>query len=557
MTARVFRSIMTVGLVVLLVCMVLIMGVLYQYYDSRLAAELQSKTAYIAAGLEQEGDGYLTRIGGSADRITWIAADGGVLYDSQVPAQELENHADRAEVKKALATGSGFDSRYSNTMSEKRVYYALRLTDGSVLRVSNSQHTVWTLMMSMLRPLIIAGALTVLISLGLAARLSRQILRPVNAIDLEHPESAQCYDELAPLLRKLSSQKRTIQRQMNELRRKQEEFAAITENMSEGFLVVDGMTNLLSYNSSALRLLDAQPPGGETVSVLTLNRSEAFRRSVEAALAGQHSEQPLPLNGRYYQVVANPVQEDGALAGAVLVILDVTEEEEREALRREFTANVSHELKTPLTSILGTSEMLSSGVVKPEDVPHFASNIYKETSRLIDLVTDIIRLSQLDEGALPAQAEPVELLQMTQGVLRRLTDQAQQRDVTLAAAGEGARVLAVPQILEELIYNLCDNAIQYNRPGGSVTVTAECREGRPVLSVADTGIGIPPEHQSRVFERFYRVDQSHSKRGGGTGLGLSIVKHAVASCGGELTLESQVNQGTVITVRFPPAQPPC
>lgn len=552
MTGRIFRSIMTVGLVVLVLCMVLIMGVLYQYYDSRLTGELQAKTGYIAAGVEQEGADYLARTQGGADRVTWIAADGTVIYDSQALIDQMENHADRDEVRQAMETGSGMDSRYSNTMAEKQVYYALRLSDGTVLRVSNSQHTVWTLMVSMLRPMIIAAALTVLVSLGLASRLSRQILRPVNAMDLEHPEEAECYDELAPLLRKLSSQKRTIARQMNELRRKQQEFAAITENMSEGFLVVDGMKNLLSYNTSALKLLNADEPQGETVSVLTLNRSESFRRGVELALAGQHCEQPLQLNGRFYRLVANPVYEEGALAGAVLVILDVTEEEEREALRRQFTANVSHELKTPLTSILGTSEMLRSGVVKPEDVPHFASNIYKETSRLIDLVADIIRLSQLDEGALSAQPVAVDLYQVGESVLQRLGDQAAQREVTASLAGSTAVVTAVPQILEELVYNLCDNAIQYNRPQGTVTLTTELREGRPTLMVADTGIGIPPEHQNRVFERFYRVDQSHSKRGGGTGLGLSIVKHAASACGGELTLESRVGEGTVITVTFPP-----
>ena len=551
MTGRIFRSIMAVGLIILLLCIVLSAGVLYRYYDARLTAELAGKTEYIAAGVEKQGLAYLQALQDSEDRITLIAADGAVLFDNHADETAMENHLSREEVREALDTGVGIAQRRSSTVADKQVYYALRLTDGTVLRVSNSRHSAGALILTLLQPVLLVGAAIVVGSLLLASRLARQILRPVNQLDLDHPEQAVCYEELTPLLRRLSSQQRTIAGQMAELQRQQREFAAITENMSEGFLVLDKDACVLSYNSGALHLLGAEAPAQSRFPALTLCRGEGFRRAVSLSLAGQHCQELLQENGRFCRVMANPVHEQGQVTGAVLVIMDVTETEERETLRREFTANVSHELKTPLTSILGTSDMLRSGVVQPGDVAHFAGNIHKETSRLIDLVSDIIRLSRLEEGAEPMARQPVALQALAQSVLLRLQDKAAAAGVTLAVEGEELEISAVPRVADELLFNLCDNAVQYNRPGGAVTVSTLLREGRPTLTVRDTGIGIPPEHQSRVFERFYRVDKSHSKRGGGTGLGLSIVKHAAAACGADLRLESKVDVGTTVTVIFP------
>ena len=395
------------------------------------------------------------------------------------------------------------------------------------------------------------GALAGLILAAvLANRLSKGIIRPILDLDLEHPEDCETYDELTPLLSRLKRQNDTIQQQMNLLKQRQTEFAALTDNMSEGFLLLDRQGHVLSHNSGALRLLGVEEPEGE-VNVLVLNREEPFRQAVDEALSGKRSQQMLHLNGRYCKLLANPVLADGKPAGAVLVLLDVTEQEQRDELRREFTANVSHELKTPLTSILGTAEILQNGLVKPEDVPHFAGNIHRETERLIGLVNDIIKLSRLDEGGGLGQWETVDLYEEARAVLEQLAPAAQRKQVTTRLQGGEALVRGVPQIVEEIVYNLCDNAIAYNRANGSVTVTVENTAFGPRITVADTGIGIPREAQGRVFERFYRVDKSHSS--GGTGLGLSIVKHGAAYLGAQVELHSEPGHGSTFTLTFPKA----
>lgn len=550
MTKRIFRAILSVSLAVLLSCMVLLVGVLHGYFEARTEAELQSQTGYIARGVENEGMSYLDGLDAKS-RITWVAADGTVLYDNWEDASKMGNHADRQEIRQALADGEGQSVRFSSTLAQKTVYYALRLTDGTVLRVADTQYSVWMMVLQALQPAAIIILAACVLAALIASRAARQIVRPINSIDLSDPGAEVTYDELTPLLARIRSQNRQISRQMAQLRRRQEEFSAITENMGEGLLVLDVKTHILSHNAAALRLLNAeQIPVSADTSAYQLNREEGFRRAVEGALAGRRCEELLERNGSCRQVIASPVFQDGHLTGAVLVILDVTEKEQRESLRREFTANVSHELKTPLTSISGTAEILEKGMVKPEDVPHFAGNIHREAGRLIRLVNDIIRLSRLDEGGSGDEWSSTDLYELAGGIVERLRQPAEKKNVALELRGASARVRAVPQIAEEILYNLCDNAVAYNREGGSVTVTVEDLPEGPCVTVTDTGMGIPPEERERIFERFYRGDKSHSS--GGTGLGLSIVKHGAAYLGAAVDVASEVGKGSTFTVRFPP-----
>ena len=549
MTSKIFRNSFLVGVAVFFLSIALFMGVLYQYFGSQLLIQLESEAALAARGVEMGSMDYLDGLS-SANRITWIDAGGTVLFDNQADPAQMENHADREEVRAALESETGTASRYSTTLSQRTLYFAQRLADGTVLRVSSEQRSLPSLLLSMVQPILIILVLAVALSAVLASRLFKHIIKPVLAIDLEHPEDSDTYEELTPLLSRIKQQNQTIAQQMAQLRQKQNEFTAITENMSEGFLLLDRQGRILSHNSGALRLLHAAAPE-ERASYLTLNRTERFRQAVDAALTGRRDEQLVDLGGRCCQLLANPVIQDGQVAGAVLVILDVTEREQREELRREFTANVSHELKTPLTSISGIAEIIKGGLVKPQDIPGFADDIYGEAQRMIRLVEDILRLSQLDEGGSSLQTEEVDLYHLAQEVAGRLTPAAVKGQVTLEVTGGPVRISGVRQLLDEMISNLCDNAIKYNRPGGRVTISVSRSDRGAELSVSDTGIGIPPEDQSRVFERFYRVDKSHSRAIGGTGLGLSIVKHAVAYHHGTVQLDSTPGQGTVITVTLP------
>ena len=507
MTSKIFRNSFLVGVAVFFLSIALFMGVLYQYFGSQLLIQLESEAALAARGVEM----------GSMDY---------------------------------LESETGTASRYSTTLSQRTLYFAQRLADGTVLRVSSEQRSLPSLLLSMVQPILIILVLAVALSAVLASRLSKHIIKPVLAIDLEHPEDSDTYEELTPLLSRIKQQNQTIAQQMAQLRQKQNEFTAITENMSEGFLLLDRQGRILSHNSGALRLLHAAAPE-ERASYLTLNRTERFRQAVDAALTGRRDEQLVDLGGRCCQLLANPVIQDGQVAGAVLVILDVTEREQREELRREFTANVSHELKTPLTSISGIAEIIKGGLVKPQDIPGFADDIYGEAQRMIRLVEDILRLSQLDEGAENLEREPVELLSLSQEVARRLETAARSAGVSVEVRGTPVQVQGVRRVLDEMIYNLCENAIKYNRTGGRVTLTVGQGAEGPEVTVADTGIGIPSEDQSRVFERFYRVDKSHSKEIGGTGLGLSIVKHGALLHNAQIYLNSQVDRGTSIRLSFP------
>ena len=548
MKKKIFRTILAVGGVIILLSTILFCTVLLRHYTVRVFDELEMEAVLAARGVELEGEAYLDGLD-LENRITWISGDGSVLYDSQANAGSMENHLQREEVQEALSGKVGEATRYSDTLATKTLYVALPLSDGSVLRVASDQSSVVSLVLELIPSLLVVLALTIALGAFLAYRLSRAIIQPILTLDLAHPEDCDTYEELTPLLRRIHTQSDTIQSQMEKLEQQRSEFTAITENMSEGFLLMDSRTNLLSCNSSALRLLDA-PRAEVGESVLHLNRTEAFRRVVDEALQGRHSEALLERGDKCYQLLANCVQREGQVVGAVLAILDVTERESREALRREFTANVSHELKTPLTSISGFAELMKTGTVPPETVPEFAGDIYREAQRLITLVEDIIHLSQLDEDVVPMERGQVDLTGIARDVVLRLTPAAEKAGVTISLTGGETMVEGVRQVLDEMVANLVDNAIKYNRPGGSVAVTVDMADGKPRLTVRDTGIGIPAAHQERVFERFYRVDKSHSKEVGGTGLGLSIVKHAAAYHNASVTLESTEGVGTTVTVQW-------
>ena len=549
MTAKLFRNSMAVAVSVMALSIALFMGVLYQYFSDQLMEALGTETWLVARGVELEGLNYLDGLD-TENRVTWVAADGTVLFDSSADTDAMENHSDREEIREAQDNRLGTATRYSSTLAEQTLYSARRLSDGTVIRLASSQRTVWLLLLSMVQPILVILVLALPLSAVLASQQSRRIIQPIVELDLEHPEDCDAYDELAPLLTRIKRQNDTIKQQMSQLQQKQTEFSALTENMSEGFLLLDRQGHVLSHNPGALHLLGAEEPVGE-VNALFLNREEHFRQAVDEVLEGRRSRQVLQMNGRCCQLLANPVWKDGEPAGAVLVLMDVTEQEKREELRREFTANVSHELKTPLTAISGIAEIIQGGMVKPEDIRDFAGDIYQEARRLIALVEDILRLSQLDEGAESLEREPVELLSLSQEVARRLEATAQGAGVVVEVRGTPVQVQGVRRVLDEMVYNLCENAIKYNRTGGRVTLTVGQGAEGPEVTVADTGIGIPPEDQSRVFERFYRVDKSHSKEIGGTGLGLSIVKHGALLHSAQIYLNSQVGRGTSIRLSFP------
>ena len=551
MRKKIFLNMCLTALITVLLATVLTTVVYYSDFAGHMEDEVRETADSIKPAVEQLGAGYLESLKNPKNRLTLIDGDGTVLYDSQADAAAMENHGDREEVREALASGAGEVTRMSDTIDEKTYYYAVKLTDGQVLRIASTTDTVFAALFSVLPWIVGSALLAVAVTALLSSYLTKRIVAPINQLDLEHPEENLTYDEISPLLTKISKQNQAIAAQMRSLKEKQEEFTAITENMSEGFLVLDHHTDILSYNTSALRLLgcpDASADGRE--SALTLNRSSSFRSVVDGALSGKRSQQLLRENGRCCQVLGNPVLRDGEVVGAVVVILDITEREERENLRREFTANVSHELKTPLTSISGFAEIMQNGMVKPADVPRFAGNIYTESQRLISLVDDIMRLSRLDEEDVQLPSEDLDLLALAQDVARRLEPAAKEQGLTMTVQGSGS-IRGVRSIVDEMVYNLCDNAVKYNRKGGSVTVTVAEGPRDVTLSVADTGIGIPAADRERVFERFYRVDKSHSKEIGGTGLGLSIVKHGAAFHNAQVRLESQEGKGTTVTLTFP------
>ena len=550
MTKKIFKSIMFVCALVLAVGLAAVMGILYSNFDGQMRKELSKEAAYLAYGVEQQGVDYLKNIKDKSARITYIDQDGTVLFDNEADVSEMKNHSDRTEFQKAEKYGAGESSRYSDTLSEKTIYYALRLKDGTVLRVSGTQDSVLALVENLIFPLCGLLCLMLILSGIMASAISKRIVKPINELDLESPEENRIYEELSPLLSKIHRQNREIQNQLELAKQQQEEFSLITENMQEGLIVIDKYTMILSANSSAWNLFHMDRVcQGE--SVYCLDREEEFRHAIEQVLSGEHTELVLKLNGSDIQLIANPVIRDKKTEGAVVLLVNVTEKLERESLRREFSANVSHELKTPLTSISGFAEIMQGGLVKCEDIPQFAGRIYKESQRLLQLVEDVIQISQLDEEKTSYTWEPVDVYQVCKNAFESLKEKAKRLNVHLYICGEYMKMEAVRTLLEEAVYNVCDNAIKYNQNDGSVSVFLTQTAQEIQIVVKDTGVGIPKEDQNRVFERFYRVDKSHSKEIGGTGLGLSIVKHAVGALKGSVILRSEEGNGTEICMKFP------
>lgn len=553
MTKRIFRSIFLVALAVMFTVSALIMGMMYHYTSMETRKELSREAEYVALGIQNEGMAYfddLDQVHLINSRITWISADGAVLYDTVAKEGEMENHADREEVQQAFRTGYGEGERFSATLSEKTWYCAVRLEDGSVVRLSIETASILTLFFTMTYPLVLILIVLGCVSMFLALQTAKLITQPINELDLEHPEEAVVYDELSPLLRKISAQNRQIQKQIAELNRRKEEFDTITANMQEGLLVLDAEGDVLSYNEGVLQLLGLSHVE-EGQNVFQLNRSETFRRGVEGALKGEHREEKLELGGRVCELFANPVFREEENAGVILVLFDVTEKESREKMRREFTANVSHELKTPLTSISGFAEIMKSGMVRPEDMGHFAGKIYDEAQRLIVMIQDIIKLSKLDEKDSFVEKEWVEMDTLLRETAERLQIPAEKKNVHLTVNAAPLRLFGVKPVLTEMVYNLCDNAIRYNKLDGEVCMTLKEEKGKMILEVADTGIGIAKEDQGRIFERFYRVDPSRSAENGGTGLGLSIVKNGAALHQGKVKIKSTPGKGTTMIVSIP------
>lgn len=551
MTRKIFLSIMAAAAVVLLCSVLIIMGCLYDYFGGVQERQLEDELALAQTGVECSGKTYLKALEGESYRLTWIAPSGEVLFDSQADESSMENHAQREEVRQALETGEGQSSRYSSTLLEKTIYYAKKLTDGSILRISISRATAGVLVMGMLQPMLVVLAAALILALVLAKRISARIVAPLNRLDLEKPLENDTYEELSPLLTRINQQRRQIDAQLRTLQQKKDEFDQITASMNEGLVLMNEKGTVLSINPAARELFHAEPDCvGQ--DFLTVERSHEISCAIRRALEEGHAELRVERGGREYQLDISRIESEGTVIGAVLLAFDVTEQAFAERNRREFTANVSHELKTPLQSIMGSAELIENGLVKQEDMPRFVGHIRTEAARLVTLIEDIIRLSQLDEGGeLPF--EPVNLKKLAEEASASLASAAAEKQVTIRVHGDDRQITTVRRLASEIIYNLCDNAVKYNREGGSVDVTIDGTAHGAVVTVQDTGIGIPPEHQSRVFERFYRVDKSHSKAVGGTGLGLSIVKHAAQYHNARLELKSAVGKGTEIRIHFPHA----
>lgn len=550
MTKRIFRTVFIVAISVFLASALLFMTVLYDYFSAVQQNQMRMQIDLASQGVGHEGIEYFEGFESKNYRITWIGTDGSVLYDSVSDADEMENHFEREEVKEALAQGYGESSRYSSTLTERYLYSAKRLPDGTVIRLSVTQNSLLVLTLGMLQPICIIFAVAVVLSIILASRLSKKIVKPLNELNLDEPLNNDGYDELSPLLHRIDTQQRQIRRQKEELKRKQSEFETVAGGMAEGIVLLNKKGGILSINRAAAELL-----GADSLAVgkdiLSVNRSLVLTELLHKAENGEHAETVMEFGDGKYQLNASPVLSNDEVIGVAVLLLDVTEKEKAEQMRREFTANVSHELKTPLHTISGCAELLSNGMVKTKDITNFSKQIYTEAQRMIRLVEDIIKLSHLDEGADDMKREETDLFILADNMVKTLAPEAEKAGVKIELCGEVAVLYGIPQLLGSIVYNLCDNAIKYNRKGGSVAVTVKNEEEFALISVADTGIGIPEEHQERIFERFYRVDKSHSKEIGGTGLGLSIVKHAARLHGAVIELQSVVDNGTTVTVKFP------
>ena len=549
MTKKIFHSILLVACTVLLACYLVILTSLNDYFTSLRKSQLKTQLSFASTAVEDEGIEYLKNVESGEYRLTLIDTDGTVLYDTGADASAMENHSDRREFQEAFLSGSGESHRYSRTLTEQTYYFAKKLSDDKVLRISTSQVTIVSLLLGMLQPLLVIAFLAILLSVFLAKRASRNLVKPLNNLDLNDPLSNDVYEELSPLLRHMAQQNKQIALQMDELSRSQNEFNAITSNMSEGLIVLNKDGVVVSLNTAARKIFEAEEDSiGK--DFLTIDRTPEISRAIKETLSGKKQELEYEKNGRNYDLCINKIVEKDEVIGVLLLAIDNTEKIQAEQNRREFTANVSHELKTPLQSIIGSADLIESGLVKPEDMPRFIGHIKTDAARLVSLVSDIIRLSQLDENT-EMNWENVDALSVAKEALEMVGPIAESRNISLTIEGEPAPLTSVHKLLYDIIYNLCDNAVKYNKEGGFVKVNVKTAGDKVQVAVSDNGVGIAPADQSRVFERFYRVDKSHSRESGGTGLGLSIVKHAAAYLKGNISLESTLGKGTTITVSFP------
>lgn len=549
MTKKIFRSVLLVAVVMVLFCCTFILGILYRHFTTIEEEQLESQLGFVVTGVENNGEDYLKSLTEKKYRITWVEADGTVKFDNKTDASNMENHANREEVKDALKFGRGESSRYSSTLTQKTLYYAKKIDDGSVIRISVSQDTVLKLLLSMISPVVITIIIAIILSSLLARGVSKKVVEPLNNLDLNEPMNNDSYGEIAPLLRHIEHQHRQIDEQLDELQQKKDEFQATIENMDEGLILLDAKNNIISINPAAQKIFGATD---ECIGkdFLTIERNLSVGSTIKDALEKGKAETVLKRYGLEYRIGVSKIESAGKILGAVLLAVDETEKNNAERTRREFSANVSHELKTPLQSIIGSAELMENNLVKEEDMPRFVGHIRKEAERLVKLVEDIIRLSWLDENR-DMETELVDLKDIAEETKETLENTAKEKNVTINISGENIKLHGVRSLLYEIVYNLCENGIKYNKDGGKVDITLSKEAGKDIITVEDTGIGIKADKQSRIFERFYRVDKSRSKETGGTGLGLSIVKHAAMYHNAEVVLESKEGQGSKFTVIFP------
>lgn len=528
---------------------VMISLVIYRKNYNEMKSMIRAEAEYISQAIDTEDINYLESVKNvTPSRITWIDSNGNVIYDSA--GENLSNHSDRPEIIDAVKNGSGESSRLSETFSEQTYYYAVKLTNGTILRMSDTTSSLYHDIFSALPYTVIVIAIIIILAIIVSNNETEKIIKPINELDLDNPSNNLKYDELAPLLRRIEKQNSDIEKYISELKAKQVEFETVTENMSEGLIIINQKSTILSCNKSAVAILGGGEYNYISKSVFDLNHSKNFVDAVENAVVGKHDETALTINNRSYMVITNPVKHFDKISGAVIIIIDVTEKESREELRREFSANVSHELKTPLTAISGFAEIMKDGWAKPEDYQMFALKIYNETQRLINLIEDIIKLSRLDENKIEITKESVDMLVLAKDAAARLSSKAKDKNISVTVNGDHGNITGVRQILDEMIYNLCDNAIKYNKKNGKVEVIVKDYISNVSVTVKDNGIGIPAEDLDRVFERFYCVNKSHSKESGGTGLGLSIVKHGAIFHKAKINIDSTLGIGTSIEIVF-------
>ena len=552
MKKRLYKSMLLLAFITIIFTSVLITGVIYREFYQRMQQEVRNEALFIAVAINQNGEAVFSGLANkeNSSRITWVASDGTVLFDNVAIAGNMENHRNRPEIADALKNGSGEAVHLSKTLGTQTFYHAVRLKDGTVLRVSAATNSVFKSVLDLIPYIVLISLPVIGVTMIIANLLAKKIIVPLNNLNLEDPLANDVYDELSPLLSRMAKQNDQIENQFKKLKEKQEEFNAITENIREGIIILNKKGQILSINNSAAAIFGVSPSNSINKHIFTLNRCITFQKAVESALDGNSFEDIFTQGNNTFNLLASPVKVDTPIKGVILFIWDITEKQSAEKLRREFSANVSHELKTPLTSILGYAELMKNCMVRPEDIPVSSERIYNEARHLISLVEDIIQISRLDEKNVQLSFEDIDLLELAQEAVGRLTALALQKQIKLSVSGEKAIVAGVRPILEEMVFNLCDNAIKYNREKGTVAVNVSTVSENVIFTIADDGFGIPREHQDRVFERFYRIDKSHSRDTGGTGLGLAIVKHSVEFHNARLQLSSEPGKGTTVKVFF-------